>query len=95
MLILQFQIQLSRDDVIATEVVEIAKLGFPIPEIKVYEDLTDTLATHAGYKRGNIDDPPPDGEHDTFYLFSYDWRRDNVETAQLLSEKIAHLKRKL
>jgi pimeloyl-ACP methyl ester carboxylesterase len=85
----------NRDDVIATEVVEIAKLGFPIPEIKVYEDLTDTLATHAGYKRGNIDDPPPDGDHDTFYLFAYDWRRDNVETAQLLSEKIAHLKQKL
>jgi pimeloyl-ACP methyl ester carboxylesterase len=85
----------NRDDVVATEVVETAKLGFPIPEIKVYEDLTATLATHAGYKRGDIDDPPPDGDRDTFYLFSYDWRRDNVETAQLLSEKIARLKQKL
>lgn len=33
----------NRDDVVATEVVETAKLGFPIPEIKVYEVLTDTL----------------------------------------------------
>jgi pimeloyl-ACP methyl ester carboxylesterase len=85
----------NRDDVIATDVVETAGLGFPIPEIKVYEDLTDTLANHAGYKRGNIDSPSPDGYQDTFYLFAYDWRRDNVETAQLLSEKIAHLKEKL
>src|SRR5687767_3488626 len=85
----------NRDDVVATEVVETAKLGFPIPEIKVYEDLTATLANHAGYKRGNIDDPPPGGDRDTFYLFSYDWRRDNAETAQLLSEKIARLKQRL
>src|SRR5215216_6624027 len=34
----------NRDDVVATDVVETAKLGFPIPEIKVYEDLTDALA---------------------------------------------------
>jgi pimeloyl-ACP methyl ester carboxylesterase len=85
----------NRDDVVATEVVETAKLGFPIPEIKVYEDLTATLADHAGYKRGSIDDPPPGGDRDTFYLFSYDWRRDNAETARLLSKKIARLKQKL
>src|SRR3954469_24882729 len=78
----------NRDDVVATDVVETAKLGFPIPEIKVYEELTETLANHAGYRRGDIDDPPPGGDRDTFYLFAYDWRRDNVETAQLLAEKI-------
>jgi pimeloyl-ACP methyl ester carboxylesterase len=85
----------NRDDVVATEVVETAKLGFPIPEIKVYEDLTETLTNHAGYRRGNLDDPPPGGDRDTFYLFAYDWRRDNVETARLLSEKIARLKQRL
>src|SRR5215210_4535055 len=85
----------NRDDVVAADVVETAKLGFPIPEIKVYEELTETLATHAGYKRGDIDNPPPGGDRDTFYLFAYDWRRDNVETAQLLAEKIARLKQRL
>jgi pimeloyl-ACP methyl ester carboxylesterase len=85
----------NRDDVVATGVVETAKLGFPIPEIKVYEELTETLANHAGYKRGDIDEPPPGGDRDTFYLFAYDWRRDNVETAQLLAEKIARLREKL
>jgi pimeloyl-ACP methyl ester carboxylesterase len=85
----------NRDDVVATDVVETAKLGFPIPEIKVYEELTETPANHAGYKRGDIDDLQPGGDRDTFYLFAYDWRRDNVETAQLLAEKIAHLKQRL
>src|SRR5215211_5763463 len=85
----------NRDDVVAADVVETAKLGFPIPEIKVYEELTETLATHAGYRRGDIDDPPPGGHQDIFYLFPYDWRRDNVETAQLLAEKISRLKQKL
>jgi pimeloyl-ACP methyl ester carboxylesterase len=85
----------NRDEVVATEVVETAKLGFPIPGIKVYEELTETLANHAGYRRGDIDDPPPGGDRDTFYLFAYDWRRDNAETAQLLSEKIARLKQRL
>src|SRR5215212_5394684 len=89
------ELRKNRDDVVATDVVETAKLGFPIPEIKVYEVLTETLATHAGYKRGDIDDPPEGGDRDTFYLFAYDWRRDNVETARLLSEKIARLKQKL
>src|SRR5215210_8745245 len=85
----------NRDDIVATAIIETAKLGFPIPEIKVYEELTETLAQHAGYRRGDIDDPPPGGDRDTFYLFAYDWRRDNVETAQLLAEKIARLKQRL
>jgi len=55
----------NRDETVATGVVETAKLGFPIPEIKVYEDLTDTLTNHAGYRRGDIDDPPPGGDRDT------------------------------
>lgn len=85
----------NRDDVVATELVEATKAGLPIPEIKVYEDLIETLTVHAGYKRGNIDAPAADGDRDTVYLFAYDWRRDNVETAQRLGEKIAHLKQKL
>ena len=85
----------NADDLIATEVVDKAKLGFLIPEISVYEDLITTLEKHAGYKRGNMDFPDPGGDKDTFYLFSYDWRRDNVDSAQLLAEKIDALKKKL
>jgi len=85
----------NTDDLIATEVVDKAKLGFLIPEISVYEDLITTLEKNAGYKRGNIDAPDPGGDQDTFYLFSYDWRRDNIDAAQLLAEKIDELKKKL
>jgi len=85
----------NTDDLIATEVVDKAKLGFLIPEISVYEDLITTLEKNAGYKRGNIDAPDPGGDQDTFYLFSYDWRRDNVDAAQLLADKIDELKKKL
>jgi pimeloyl-ACP methyl ester carboxylesterase len=85
----------NRDDVVAVDVIETAKLGFPIPEVKVYEELTQTLTAHAGYRRGDIDNPQPGGDRDTFYLFAYDWRRDNVETAQLLAEKINRLKQRL
>jgi pimeloyl-ACP methyl ester carboxylesterase len=92
---ISLELKNNRSDVIATEVVERAKVGFPIPEIKVYEDLINTLTDHAGYKRGNIDEPLAGGAQDTVYLFAYDWRRDNVETAQLLAAKITRLKEKL
>ena len=36
----------------------------------------------------------PDGDRDTYYLFAYDWRRDNVESARRLAEKIAEIKRR-
>ncbi|MFL6208722.1 MAG: esterase/lipase family protein [Pyrinomonadaceae bacterium] len=88
-------LKVNRDDVVATGLVETAKLGFPIGEIKVYEEFIDNLTKYAGYKRGDINNPSPDGYQDTFYLFPYDWRRDNVETVQLLADKITRLKQKL
>ncbi len=35
------------------------------------------------------------GHQDTFYVFPYDWRRDNVENARLLVRRIESLKRSL
>ena len=85
----------NRDDVVATEVIGDAKLMPFLPGTNVYQVLVDTLVKDAGYKLGDINDPPPDGDRDTVYLFPYDWRRDNVESAQLLADKIANLKQKL
>src|SRR5215472_1802707 len=39
------------DNLVATEVVDKAKLGLFIPEIGVYEDLIEALTNYAGYKR--------------------------------------------
>jgi pimeloyl-ACP methyl ester carboxylesterase len=85
----------NQDDIAATRVIENADLGKLIPQIGVYAGLLKALESYAGYKRGEIDQPASDGSHDTFYLFAYDWRRDNVEAAQLLAEKIAKLKAQL
>jgi pimeloyl-ACP methyl ester carboxylesterase len=85
----------NRDDVVATQVIENADLGKLIPQIGVYAGLLKALESYAGYKRGDINNPASDGGHDTFYLFAYDWRRDNVEAAQALAEKIAKLKAQL
>jgi len=84
----------NRDDLIASRVIESAQLIKFIPEIGVYGALLRALENHGGYRRGDIDAPLPDGGHDTYYLFAYDWRRDNVEAARKLAGKIAEIKRR-
>ena len=85
----------NRDDVVAVRVIESAQLVTFLPELGVYGALLEALEKHGGYRRGDIDAPPSDGDRDTFYLFAYDWRRDNVETARLLAGKIAKIKARL
>ncbi len=46
-----------------------------------------------GYTEESIDDPT-DSLKDKFFVFPYDWRRDNVETARILVQKLEALKRK-
>lgn len=82
----------AASDIVATRVIEEADLGRLIPQIGVYAGLLKALENYAGYRRGDIDNPTADGDRDTFYLFAYDWRRDNVEAAQALAQKLAKLK---
>jgi pimeloyl-ACP methyl ester carboxylesterase len=84
----------NRDDVVASRVIESAHLIKFMPEIGVYGALLKALETQGGYRRGDIDAPAPDGDRDTYYLFAYDWRRDNVESARKLAGKIAEIKRR-
>ncbi|HYY41209.1 MAG TPA: hypothetical protein VE775_00670, partial [Pyrinomonadaceae bacterium] len=85
----------NHDDLFPERIIETAKLARYAPEVYVYNQLLDALRTYGGYRDGNWDDPGPAGDHDTLYIFAYDWRRDNVETARLLVSKIAALKQKL
>ncbi|MBS1810537.1 MAG: hypothetical protein JST84_20395 [Acidobacteria bacterium] len=85
----------NRDDLIATEIIDRAKFFRLSPEISLYDSLLTALEQAGGYKRGSIDTPASDGDHDTYYVFAYDWRRDNLESAQLLLSKITKLKRAL
>lgn len=85
----------NRDDVAATRVIESAQLISFLPELGVYGELLRALEKHGEYKRGDIDNPPADGDQNTYYLFAYDWRRDNVESAQKLAAKLDAIKQRL
>src|SRR5262245_62918779 len=85
----------NTDEIVATEVVEDAKVSALIPEISIYGPMLDALERYGGYRRGSIDAPQPGGDCDTIYLFAYDWRRDIVESARALGCMIENLKRRL
>jgi pimeloyl-ACP methyl ester carboxylesterase len=85
----------NTDDVVATQVLEEAKVSALIPEISVYGPLLEALERYGGYRRASFDAPPPGGDCDTLYVFPYDWRRDIVESARALGCMIEELKRRL
>lgn len=62
-----------------------------LPDIGIYGEGLDAIK-EKGYAEGDWDNPQAS---DVFYVFAYDWRRDNVESAQLLMSKIEALKAKL
>lgn len=85
----------NRDDLIPGKILETVKLARVLPEIYVYRDLIDALRRYAGYRDGNWENPAADGHQDTFYVFPYDWRRDNVANARELVRRLEGLKKKL
>ncbi|HZH29627.1 MAG TPA: hypothetical protein VEY11_02455 [Pyrinomonadaceae bacterium] len=85
----------NRDELVAERIVSTAKLARLAPEIYVYYELLHALRRFGDYRDGDWDNPAPEGDRDTFYVFPYDWRRDNVESAQQLFRRIEDLKRKL
>jgi pimeloyl-ACP methyl ester carboxylesterase len=86
----------NRDELVAARIVESARLAGNFgPEVYVYHYLIRALEDYGGYREGDWANPPEDGDRDTFYVFSYDWRRDNVESARLLVKRVEALKLKL
>jgi pimeloyl-ACP methyl ester carboxylesterase len=85
----------NSDELVAERIVETAKLARLAPDIYVYYELLNALRRFGDYRDGDWDNPTPDGDRDTFYVFPYDWRRDNVESARLLIRRVEELKRKL
>src|SRR5918912_140764 len=85
----------NRDNLVPERIIETARLAKYAPEVYVYNQLLDALRTYGGYRDGNWDEPGADGDHDTLYIFPYDWRRDNIESARALVRKIEALKQKL
>ena len=60
--------------------------------VKFYGAMMDALRTTGGYRIGDIRDPHPG---DTGFVYVYDWRRDNVESAAGLAEAIHHVRTRL
>lgn len=85
----------NRDDLVPERIIETAKLAKYAPEVYIYYELLKALRDYGGYREGDWENPGPEGDHDTLYVFAYDWRRDNVESARELVRRIATLKQKL
>ena len=85
----------NRDDLVPGKIVETVRLARVLPEVYVYRDLLEALRRYAGYREGDWDNPATDGHQDTFYVFPYDWRQDNVVNARELVRRIERLKSKL
>src|SRR5688572_12136775 len=85
----------NRDNLFPRKIVSSVKLARFVPEVYVYRGLLDALRQYGGYLEGDWSNPAADGDRDTFYVFAYDWRRDNVESGRELVRRLEGLKRKL
>jgi pimeloyl-ACP methyl ester carboxylesterase len=84
----------NRDNLVPVDIVREIQLIKFTPKVEVYQKLIETLQTD-GFTEGKIDFPEAGGDADTFYVFPYDWRLDNVENAQILLQKLDNLRAKL
>jgi pimeloyl-ACP methyl ester carboxylesterase len=85
----------NRDHLVARKIIDTLKLSRLVPEVYVYHELLEAMRNYGGYREGDWTNPGSDGDRDTYYVFAYDWRRDNVETARELVRRITELKQKL
>lgn len=85
----------NRDNLTVKGIIRKVEFFKVLPEIEVYERLIDAVQTRGGYREAKWTTAARKDAQDTFYVFAYDWRLDNVENAQLLIRKIETLKRRL
>lgn len=85
----------NRDNLTVTDIIRKVEFFKVLPEIEVYERLIEALQTRGGYREAKWNTATRKDAQDTFYVYAYDWRLDNVENAQLLVRKIESLKRRL
>ncbi len=83
------------DNLEARDIIRGVRIMRILPEVEIYERLIDGLSNRAGYREVKWDEAKAGDHEDTFFVFPYDWRRDNVESARLLIDRIETLKRKL
>ncbi|NOZ08395.1 MAG: hypothetical protein GXO91_05905 [FCB group bacterium] len=77
----------NRDRLVPKSILTEFEIINRIGEVKVYRDLVNAFS-RCGLKPGDIERCR---QQENVYLFPYDWRRDLVETAQLLAERIRQI----
>ncbi len=80
----------NRDGLRPKDIIRTVELPV-LPDVEVYQTLIDALKER-GYAEASWNTPKAS---DVFYVFAYDWRRDNVESAQLLMQRMTAVKRRL
>ena len=85
----------NRDNLVTRDIIRSVKFLKILPETEIYERLIDALQTRGGYREAKWNTATRKDATDTFYVFPYDWRQDNVESARLLIRRIETLKRRL
>jgi pimeloyl-ACP methyl ester carboxylesterase len=84
----------NSDNLEPRDIIRGVRIASFLPEIEIYERLIHSLEQN-GYREVTWELPGENGHLDTFYVFPYDWRRDNVENARLLIRRIEKLKAEL
>ena len=85
----------NRDDLVTRDIIRSVRFLKVLPESEIYERLIAALETRGGYHEAKWSTSARRDAADSFYVFPYDWRRDNVENARLLIRRIEALKRRL
>ena len=79
-------LSLDRDDLVPYALLE------SVAGVKFYGAILKALRDVGGYRQGDINNPKPG---DTLFIYNYDWRRDNVESAVGLGRAIQQIKDRL
>lgn len=85
----------NSDGLVAGDIIREVRIARILPEIEIYAKLIEGLQTTGGYREARWATATKADATDTFFVFSYDWRRDNVENARLLIQRIETLKRRI
>ena len=81
----------NRDNLVPGDIVR--EIKFLLASRDFYGSILKSLEENGGYEPASLDSPPKSLK-DKYFVFPYDWRRDNVETARRLYNTMRALKRK-
>ena len=91
---LTMNIDKVHDDIIPGDIIRTVKIG-PVTVTDIYAGFIKAMEIRGGYHEEKWETPSEDGDHDSLYVFAYDWRLDSVENAQRLIANVETLKKKL